>query len=87
MIDEYDDYWDEDCDYNGWGAYMPGVEDCEFTCPMRRSCREFYESKPDCTRDPDDIRCRHEWMGKCYAGIGMVRRFFCRWRIFRRRNE
>lgn len=72
-----DDYMDpeDSCGYGSFGMPQLGVEECEFDCPARASCRAIYDAQKDCVnpiRNSDElqiIRCPFFHMGNCYIGF------------------
>lgn len=76
--DDYEDYegFDfDDCPFGSGGYPQLGVEECEFTCTLSKSCMSIYDDRKDCVNPLriDEkgcasvyIECVFFHMGKCY---------------------
>lgn len=70
-----DDFNFEDCPYGSGGYPQLGMEDCEFTCPLSKTCQDIFYARKDCVNplQRDDKGCRSIevdcvffHMGNCY---------------------
>lgn len=74
---EFDEDYDEDrdmepddCGFGSFGCPQLGVEECEFTCPLSKPCREIFFARKDCVFPifPEEWEPQCHWfhMGSCY---------------------